>query len=190
MSEDSYGPGCANCVSEGEVIYSEGSVMQDSSGAFPAPADAGSSTRDEGMGMESAMPAAPSSAEPPSAAPDPTPADAGGLGDENMFDDPPAPAPDTGDADMFDDGGTDDSSDDLDDLFPAAVQMRIWTDDTGTFSTRGQLVELHESSVRLLKENGRHCTVPFHRLSAADFQLVQRVAAARGLAIPFKVAQR
>lgn len=49
-----------------------------------------------------------------------------------------------------------------------AAPTRTWQDDTGRFSTEGRLVEIRAGSVRILKANGRHTTVPMERLSAGD----------------------
>src|SRR5690606_35171814 len=51
-------------------------------------------------------------------------------------------------------------------------EMRLWTDNTGKFTTRGRLIEVLDGAVRLLKENGRTTTVPMHRLSHADSTFV------------------
>ncbi len=75
----------------------------------------------------------------------------------------------------------------LDDLFggqPAGTILisattapfRQWTDNTGYFQTVGRLVAIGRSHVRLLKDNGHHCTVPIHRLSQADARYVLRIA--------------
>lgn len=181
--------GCANCVSEPAVVYEESPVPSDS--AMPMVPDLGSSSR----GEMPAPPSEPPSLEAPSSAPmfDEQPA---APADDSMFDEQPA-APADAEDNMFDGGqdtgpddGSDTGDDDFDDLFPASVQMRTWSDNTGNFSTRARFAELKTGSVRLLKESGRHCTVPLHRLSARDFQLVQQIAANQGLAIPLRLAQR
>jgi hypothetical protein len=78
--------------------------------------------------------------------------------------------------------------DELDDLFGAngnsgarlvslrQQAWRSWTDDTGWYQTRGQLVSISDSGIRILKDNGRHCTVPFDRLSSADVSYVVQLA--------------
>ena len=48
------------------------------------------------------------------------------------------------------------------------TQVRTWIDDTGYFRTDGRLIEINDESIRLLKANGRTCTVPMERLSEAD----------------------
>ncbi len=50
----------------------------------------------------------------------------------------------------------------------ADTQVRTWTDNTGTFTVEGRLFQINEANVRLLKTNGRTCTVPNGRLSDAD----------------------
>jgi hypothetical protein len=74
-----------------------------------------------------------------------------------------------------------------DDLFgqvaPAAQQrlgMRHWSDNTGNFTVDGQLVEILHGKVRLLKENGRTCTVEMRRLSKIDAEYVQQIVAIYG----------
>jgi hypothetical protein len=62
---------------------------------------------------------------------------------------------------------------DLDPLRTA--QTRTWVDNTGNFRTVGKLIEIHATSIRLLKENGRTCTVPKRRLSRADAAYVDRM---------------
>ncbi|HBE69886.1 MAG TPA: hypothetical protein DDW52_17200, partial [Planctomycetaceae bacterium] len=66
----------------------------------------------------------------------------------------------------------------IDDLF--GNNMRIWHDNTGNFAVEAQLAEIRTDSVRLLKSNGKYCTVPMRRLSPSDKLLVHRVAAASG----------
>jgi hypothetical protein len=190
--------GCTTCGSgasvvsgeiDGTVIYDGGVVYEGESSMMPLEVESGTRDArpaDRAPDWDRAPEASPMPMDEPSTAPPSMPADTGDLGDDSMFDEsPPEPPAD----DMFD-SGTDDSGDDLDDLFPTSAQMRIWTDNTGYFKTRAQLVELREDAVRLLKENGRHCTVPFDRLSKADFRLVQQIAAARGQSLPLKLAQR
>lgn len=58
------------------------------------------------------------------------------------------------------------------------TEMRTWQDDTSTFSTEGRLILITETFVRLLKPNGRTCTVPVDRLSPVDATYVSQVAAA------------
>ena len=98
---------------------------------------------------------------------------------------------------------TDDSLDDLfgtpqpaeeaapaaaDDLFsqtqpasrPRELSMRHWNDNTGLFSVEGRLVEVLDGKVRLMKVNGRTCTVEMRRLSAIDAEYVQQIVATYG----------
>lgn len=58
------------------------------------------------------------------------------------------------------------------------TEMRTWQDDSGTFSTEGRLILITETFVRLLKPNGRTCTVPVERLSAEDAAYVSQVSKA------------
>ena len=48
------------------------------------------------------------------------------------------------------------------------TQQRTWIDNTGRFHTEGRLIEINETHIRLLKTNGKTCTVPHSRLCAAD----------------------
>jgi hypothetical protein len=57
----------------------------------------------------------------------------------------------------------------------ADTPFRTWIDNTGRFRTDGRLVEIGEGQVRLLKSNGRTCTVTFSRLSEADLAYVASV---------------
>ncbi|MCH2130660.1 MAG: hypothetical protein MK179_16070, partial [Pirellulaceae bacterium] len=59
---------------------------------------------------------------------------------------------------------------------PKSVSMRRWIDDTGLYSTMGTLVEIRHDAVRLLKNNGRHTTVSWDRLSDLDKSYVHSVA--------------
>ena len=56
------------------------------------------------------------------------------------------------------------------------MPIRSWTDNTGTFHTRGRLVVVGDDYVRLLKENGRYATVPMRRLSQENLTYVQQNA--------------
>jgi hypothetical protein len=56
--------------------------------------------------------------------------------------------------------------------------MRVWTDNTGSFSCRARLVRFMDGQVRLAKDNGRTTTVPLARLSAGDLEFVQLQASA------------
>jgi len=66
---------------------------------------------------------------------------------------------------------------------PAEVLMifRTWTDDTGSYTTEGRLKDITNQSVRLMKSNGKTCTVPFSRLSKVDLSYVQQQAAHFGV---------
>lgn len=55
-----------------------------------------------------------------------------------------------------------------------ADAMRTWTDNTGNYQVRARLVQVNESSVRLLKDTGSYTTVPNRRLSPADLEFVSR----------------
>ena len=117
-----------------------------------------------------------------------------GGADDAGFDTPPAaddglPAGDALPADDGLDGFLDDAgmpetpaddSGDLGDLFDASHRphLRWWTDNTGQFRTEGRLVEVQDEAVRLLKTNGKFCTVPRSRLSAPDRNYVLAVAQA------------
>ena len=82
-------------------------------------------------------------------------------------------------------------SEDIDDIFGASrgvlreagglasEDMRVWVDNTGSYSTRGRLLSLLDSHVRLLKDNGRTTTVPLYRLSPSDLEFVHRQASAQ-----------
>jgi hypothetical protein len=60
----------------------------------------------------------------------------------------------------------------------ASTEMRTWVDNTGHYSCRGRIVRFLDGHVRLLKDNGRTTTVPFHRLSRGDLEFVHRQALA------------
>ncbi len=66
--------------------------------------------------------------------------------------------------------------------------MRVWTDNTGTYRTSGRLVVIAKTHIRILKDNGRHSTVPLHRLSRADLDYV--IAVAKKLAGSQRIASR
>lgn len=99
--------------------------------------------------------------------------------DEGLMEEPPAteepaqPAPNG-------------EEDELDDLF-GSLDSRTWSDDTGRYATTGRLMAIGTESVRILKSNGRFCTVPLDRLSAADFTYVQMVAKKSGKPSPLHV---
>lgn len=56
------------------------------------------------------------------------------------------------------------------------AEFRNWIDNTGSYEVKGRLVMIYPDRVRLLKENGKHTTVPFTRLSDSDRQYVNWVA--------------
>ena len=60
----------------------------------------------------------------------------------------------------------------------ASDEMRVWTDNTGSFSCHARLVRFLDGRVRLLKDNGRTTTVPLARLSTRDLEFVNRQASA------------
>jgi hypothetical protein len=55
------------------------------------------------------------------------------------------------------------------------TRSRTWVDNTGQFSTNGRLIEIQANAVRLLKDNGRTCTVSYERLCPADAAYVQSI---------------
>ena len=57
--------------------------------------------------------------------------------------------------------------------------MRLWTDNTGSFTCHGRMVRFSDGQVRLLKDNGRTATVPLARLSTGDLEFVNRQASAQ-----------
>lgn len=88
-------------------------------------------------------------------------------------DEPPAEKPAAAEADPF--AGI---------LETPAEPVRRWIDDTGRHETIGRLVAIRPDAVRILKDNGRHATVPLSRLSRHDRAYVAttgaRLAAERG----------
>lgn len=101
---------------------------------------------------------------------------------DNLFDEPEAPAekapaeePAKAEDDPF-----------ASILEPPAEPVRRWIDDTGRHETIGRLVEIRPDSVRILKDNGRHATVPLGRLSQHDLTYVtatgERLAAQKAAA--------
>ena len=113
---------------------------------------------------------------PAEAAPADAMEDFDSLFEEPAAEEPPAPAtedvPETPEEVPAD-------TPDVDDLF-GSLQNRIWADDTGQFSTEGRLVGLEADAIRIFKTNRHHCSVPYSRLSAADFAYVQAIAAELG----------
>lgn len=59
----------------------------------------------------------------------------------------------------------------------ADARERVWVDNTGKFHVEGKLIEVRDDHVRLLKTNGRTCTVPMSRLCDADAAYVASLAA-------------
>jgi hypothetical protein len=123
------------------------------------------------FGDQGAAPAAPSAEQPPA-----TPADPQGqeTTDElfkDLFGNPDAEAGDAADAaDPF--GATQPAVDPL--------AQRQWVDDTGSFTVNARLIAILDGKVRLLKENGRTCTVRLDRLSPPDLALVEQTRARYG----------
>jgi len=76
----------------------------------------------------------------------------------------------------------------IDDLFGQAVPpaepqqlgMRHWSDNTGLYSVDGRLIEILDGKVRIVKENGRTCTVEMRRLGKIDAEYVQLIAVTYG----------
>jgi hypothetical protein len=58
----------------------------------------------------------------------------------------------------------------------ASAERRTWTDSTGKFSVKAELLELKDDSVVLKKDDGATATVPLARLSAADREYLRAVA--------------
>lgn len=54
--------------------------------------------------------------------------------------------------------------------------FRDWTDNTGRYKTKARLVQVTDSDVRLLKDNGRFTTVAKSRLSNGDLEYVEVMA--------------
>jgi hypothetical protein len=61
----------------------------------------------------------------------------------------------------------------------ASNELRLWTDNTGTFTCHARLVRFNDGQVRLLKDNGHTTTVPLARLSTGDLEFVNRQASAQ-----------
>ncbi len=57
----------------------------------------------------------------------------------------------------------------------ADTRDRTWIDNTGKYHTQGRLIEINEDNIRLLKSNGRTCTVPKSRMSDADAAYVDSI---------------
>ncbi len=56
-------------------------------------------------------------------------------------------------------------------------RIRTWTDNTGAFQVRAELVEVLDGKVRLLKDNGKFSTVPTERLSSDDVAFIRAQSA-------------
>lgn len=56
----------------------------------------------------------------------------------------------------------------------ASNEMRVWVDNTGSYSVNARLIRFANGHVQLLKENGRTTTVPLNRLSGSDLRFVNR----------------
>ncbi|RMF44294.1 MAG: hypothetical protein D6753_02945, partial [Planctomycetota bacterium] len=80
---------------------------------------------------------------------------------------------------LFGDPPADAAEKDASAAIEKALQLRTWHDNTGLFQVDARLVEVYPDKVRLLKANGRTCTVPLRRLSPADLGVVQQIAAIR-----------
>ncbi len=65
-----------------------------------------------------------------------------------------------------------------------ASRLRVWTDDSGTFQVRAELVQVLDGKVKLLKDNGKFSTVPTDRLSAADLAFVRSQSAVASSEVP------
>ena len=57
----------------------------------------------------------------------------------------------------------------------AKTRSRTWIDNTGVYHVEGRLIEIAADHVRLLKTNGRTCTVPNSRLCEADAAYVNSI---------------
>ena len=57
----------------------------------------------------------------------------------------------------------------------ADTHVRTWIDNTGKHSTVGRLIEINPENIRLMKSNGRTCTVPLSRMCPADSAYVDSI---------------
>ena len=57
----------------------------------------------------------------------------------------------------------------------ADTHVRTWIDNTGKHSTVGRLIEINPKNIRLMKSNGRTCTVPLSRMCPADSAYVDSI---------------
>jgi hypothetical protein len=73
---------------------------------------------------------------------------------------------------------------------PQELPTRLWLDNTGNFQIRARLVGIEDGAIRLLKDSGKTSTVPLRRLSAADRQYVEGMAAQFGQGAMGQLAAR
>ncbi|MCA9202279.1 MAG: hypothetical protein KDA59_04515, partial [Planctomycetales bacterium] len=114
------------------------------------------------------------------AEPAPAPAPAAGESIDDLFGAPPAADEAPAAEEPAPAENTQPAADPFADPF-SSLEMRRWKDNTGEFEVNGKLVVLAADYVRLLKDNGRHCTVPMNRLSQVDREYVEAFAAKNGL---------
>ena len=55
------------------------------------------------------------------------------------------------------------------------TRVRTWVDNTGQYETVGRLIVIADDFVRLLKSNGKTCTVSNDRLCKADAAYVESI---------------
>ncbi|WP_283431369.1 SHD1 domain-containing protein [Neorhodopirellula lusitana] len=55
------------------------------------------------------------------------------------------------------------------------TESRVWIDNTGLYRTEGRLIRIADDHIKLLKANGKTCTVPFARLSDSDSEYLQSI---------------
>lgn len=158
--------------------------------ADAAPADSSSESIDDLFGDPSAQPDADEPTTPPAPADDA----------DDLFGDPPAEDSEGGTLDdLFSswiggDSVEDQAVIDGTEMQPAAeataqvsqstdvvtglenTEPRTWVDNTGDFRTDGRLIKIGDDYVKLLKENGKTCTVPMSRLSDNDSDYVRSIS--------------
>ncbi|MCY2994161.1 MAG: SHD1 domain-containing protein [Planctomycetota bacterium] len=83
-----------------------------------------------------------------------------------------------------------DAADPFSAVQPQELPTRLWLDNTGSFQIRARLVGIEDGAIRLLKDNGKTSTVPLRRLSDADQQYVQGIAAQFGQGAMGQLAAR
>lgn len=71
-----------------------------------------------------------------------------------------------------------------------AQASRLWTDNTGDYHVQARVFEILDGQVRLLKQNGKYCTVPLDRLSAGDREYVESLAVQHGRGVIAHIAGR